>query len=195
VQCASESFDSEKILYDFNLQLGDTVTWKPYDNIVFGIDSIQAPNGEFLKRIAFDSQQDYWIEGLGSDIAFFGSYMPPPFECGCTLWCAEATDLLPSNSSPPCGGIVNGISHIHAERRFQISPNPFSDFISLTSPFQSPSILSVMNSQGKITLKKRLQPLEKISFTKKEMPIEGLIFFRLISEEGGSQSAIAAHDF
>lgn len=193
VLCAQEIFDTEKILYDFNLHIGDTVLWKPYDNVVMGIDSVQEPDGEFLRRISFGGQADSWIEGLGSTIAFFGSYMPPPFECGCTLLCAQASDLLSPNSPPPCGGIVNEVFDLHPERKLQISPDPFSDFISLTSPFQSSSILSVMNSQGQIILKKRLQPVEKISFTKYELPGDNFLFFRLISDEGVSQSEIAIH--
>lgn len=195
IQCSQESFDTEKILYDFALSVGDTVSWKPYNNIVIEIDSVQAPNSEFLRRIKFDNQQDFWIEGLGSSFAFFGSYMPPPFECGCELSCEEASDLLPLNSPPPCGGIINAVNDLQTERKLQLSPNPFTDFISLSSPFQSSSILSVMNSQGQIILKGKLQPFEKISFTKNELPAEGIVFFRLISDEGVSQSAIAVCDF
>ena len=55
-QCAEETFDTEKILYDFAINSGDTVSWKPYNNIVIEVDSIQAPNGEFLKRIKFDNE-------------------------------------------------------------------------------------------------------------------------------------------
>jgi hypothetical protein len=175
--------------------MGDTAQWKPYDNIVIGIDSIQAPNGEFLRTIKFDNEQDYWIEGLGCAFAFQGSYMPPPYHCGCELWCAQATDLLPSNSPSPCGGIVNSVSHLDFKQELQITPNPFSDFVSLTSPFQSSSILSVMDSQGQIILKKKLQPFEKISFTKEELGNNGIIFFRLISGEGISKTGIGLHIF
>ena len=121
--------------------------------------------------------------------------MAIPFECGCEMGCAQATDLLPPNSPPPCGGIVNEVVDLHPERKLQISPNPFSDFLSLTSPFQSSSFLSVMNSHGQIIMKKRLQPVEKISFTKYELSGDDFIFFQLISDEGVSQSGIDVHLF
>ena len=191
VVCSATDFSSEKILYDFDLNLGDTVSWKPFNNIVIGIDSVQAPNGEFLRRIKFDDSFDQWVEGLGSKIALFGSYMPPPFECGCVLECAEATDLLPPNALP-CGFPV-GITNLQVKDKIQIFPNPFSDFVSITSPFQSSAILSVMNLQGQLISKKKLQPLEKISFTKNELPAGDFIFFQLISDEGISQSGIAVH--
>lgn len=193
VVCSATDFSSEKILYDFGLNTGDTANWKPFNNVVIGIDSVQAANGEFLRRIKFDDNSDHWVEGLGSTIALFGSYMPPPNECGCALDCAEASDLLPENSLP-CGFPV-GITNLRVKGKLQISPNPFSDFVSITSPFQSSAILSAMNSQGQILFKQKLQPLEKISFTKNELPSDDLIFFQLISDEGVSQSGIAVHVF
>jgi len=193
IVCSSTDFSTEKILYDFNLNVGDTVPWKPSNNLVTAIDSVQAPNGEFLRTTRFVYTSDYWTEGLGSNLGLFGSYMDIPFECGCATECAQASDLLPPNSLP-CDFPV-GITKLQAKSKLQLSPNPFSDFISLTSPFQSSSLLSVMNSQGQIILKKRLQPFEKISFTKNELPTEGLIFFRLISDDGVSQSGIAVHIF
>jgi hypothetical protein len=191
LSCSVETIDSEKILYDFGLQIGDTVYWKPFNNVVIAIDSIQAPNDEFIEQIIFDG--DYWTEGLGSNLGLFGSYMEVPFECGSQAGCAQATDLLPPNSLPPCGGIVNAVHELHIERQLQIFPNPFSDFVSLTSPFQSSSLLYVLNSQGQIILKKRLQPFEKIPFTKNELPADDFIFFHLISDAGASQSGMAVH--
>jgi hypothetical protein len=129
--CAPVMADTEIILYDFNLQVGDNVQWKPFNNIVFAIDSVQAPNGEFLKRIMFDGQQDFWIEGLGSTFAFFGPYLPPPFECGCVLDCAQASDLLAIGSPPPCGGIATAVTQPDSEKELQIFPNPYSDFVHL----------------------------------------------------------------
>jgi len=195
-ECDPLPADSEVVLFDFNLEVGDTVQWKPYNKTVLEIDSVQAPNDEYLRRIIFDNlTSDYWIEGLGSAFAFFGSYLPPPFECGCYLSCVQATDLLPPNSPPPCGGIANSVIDFQTKRGLHVTPDPFSDFVSLTSPFQSSSILSVMNSQGQIVLKKQLLPFEKISFTKEELGNDEIIFFRLVSNEGTSQSAIALHIF
>jgi hypothetical protein len=194
VHCSQELFESEKILYDFGLQIGDTVPWKPYNKVVTTIDSTQAPDGEFLRKIVFQLYEtDYWIEGLGSSIGFFGSYTFPPFECDCELSCAEATDLLPPGSPSPCGGIVNAVTQPYFKQELEISPNPFSDLISLTSPFQSSSILSAINSQGRIIFNKQLHPVEKIVITNQELKTKGLILFRLISEDGVSVSATTVH--
>jgi hypothetical protein len=191
VQCAEENFTTEKILYDFGVNTGDSVSWKPYNNLVMEVDSVQAPNGEFLKRIKFDNQQDFWIESLGSAFAFFGSYMPPPFECGCNLECAQAVDLLPSDSPPPCGGIVNTVKDAFQSIRLNVYPNPFCERFSLISPFQSRAVMVLMNSMGETIFEKNLQPFEKISFDKTEVLPNGLVFIRLISEQGISQTAVA----
>lgn len=191
VVCSVTDFSTEKILYDFNLQLGDTVAWKPFDNVVIGIDSVQAPNGEYLRRIKFDDYLDQWIEGLGSRIALFGSYMWPPFECGCVLDCAEATDLVPPGLLL-CDFPVE-VHNVQSNDKLQIAPNPFSDLISVTSPFQSTSVLLLINSQGQIMLQKRLHPFEKISFSQHEFRKEEIIFLKLISDNGESESGIAIH--
>lgn len=40
VVCSATDFSEEKILYDFNLELGDTAEWKPFNNVVSKIDSV-----------------------------------------------------------------------------------------------------------------------------------------------------------
>jgi hypothetical protein len=160
--------------------VGDTVTWKPFNNVVASIDSVETPDGEFLRRINFDQDPDYWLEGFGSGIALFGSYMPPPFECGCDMKCAEANDVsYPYSFS--CGFPV-GMPTIPSESKLQIFPNPFSNFVSVTSTLEVPAILITMNSQGKKISSRKLKPFEKITFTDAELPVGEMIFFQLISE-------------
>lgn len=59
----------EKLLYNFNLQVGDTFHYSQICNLVVNsIDSVQLINGEFRKRINFYSGLNYhWIEGIGSE--------------------------------------------------------------------------------------------------------------------------------
>jgi hypothetical protein len=67
----------EKLIYDFDLQLGDTVHWKPdTNNIVLKIDSVTLSNGAYARRYMFREQpasfEDYWIEGIGSSLSVLG---------------------------------------------------------------------------------------------------------------------------
>ena len=74
--------NSDILLYDFNLQLGDSIPWaiSGSGRKLVGIDSIQLNNGEYRKRFAlwFSSGIEFWIEGIGSNWGLFGAYNTPP---------------------------------------------------------------------------------------------------------------------
>ncbi len=72
---------SEKILYDFDLKVGDIISWKPFMNKVIDIDSIMLSNGKYEKRYHFEktNYKDFWIRGVGSSLAFLESYNDYPF--------------------------------------------------------------------------------------------------------------------
>ena len=66
--------DSEVLIYNFNLKVGDSLPWKKYNQTVIGIDSMITENGTSLPVFHFNSYNtDYWIEGLGSSLGFFGA--------------------------------------------------------------------------------------------------------------------------
>lgn len=76
----SNSTNSDKLLYDFNLTLGDsfvtTNLWNcPIQVTVDTLDTIVLLNGELRKRYVFSPGimgTDIWIEGIGSDGGLFG---------------------------------------------------------------------------------------------------------------------------
>jgi hypothetical protein len=79
--------DSDVILYDFNLNVGDSIKWipgvfsfYPYPNVQ-SIDTILMIDNTYRKRFTFLTNcgpvQDYWIEGIGSSFGLFGSYVYP----------------------------------------------------------------------------------------------------------------------
>jgi hypothetical protein len=74
--------DKDTILYDFNLQLGDTLISSSSYPVVFEIDSIQLLNGEWRKRYVSNSGEA-WIEGIGSTNGLLAPY-EIYFECGST---------------------------------------------------------------------------------------------------------------
>ncbi len=153
IQCTQETFESEKILYDFGVNVGDTVEWKPFNNVVLNVDSVQAPNGDYLKRIQFGTfYEDFWIEGLGSTIGLLGSYQPSPFECECGLYCAEASDLLPQNAPPPCGGIISLLSNPEKDNNLTITPNPvlLNSYLTIHDPAQMPRDILFFDLVGRL---------------------------------------------
>jgi len=70
--------DSEVVLYDFNLQVGQTITY-PYPRTVVALGSIQLEDGSFHKKIIFSQNGDYWIEGVGSSLGLFGPFVYPNY--------------------------------------------------------------------------------------------------------------------
>lgn len=56
---------SENLIYDFSLQVLDTLKFENRDFIVKSIDSVLIVN-EYRKRIVFDDYCETWIEGIGS---------------------------------------------------------------------------------------------------------------------------------
>lgn len=150
-QGAAFPHGDETLIYDFNLHVGDTVSWKPWNNVVTGIDSMLIADTVQLQVFRFDAMDDYWVESLGSKLGFFGAYLPPPFECNCSLHCAEATEYsLPG--SLPCGGVYNAIQSVpSAKKAFTIFPNPASRSSKIAIGFEHrPEEISIRNAVGQI---------------------------------------------
>jgi hypothetical protein len=123
--------DSDIIIYDFNLQLGDTVSWKACCNIVTAIDSIQILNNEWRRRFTF-SASDFWVEGIGAGTGLFGAYCYPPFEHNLKLDCYKILDsLLFQNyfysGMADCESIYIGIDEPSQLDNIKVFPNPAHD--------------------------------------------------------------------
>lgn len=72
--------DTDFLLYDFNLELGDTVSYLGYPgNVVYSIEDTLLADGLLHKKINFygeDPGFQSWIEGVGSTLGFLPSYLP-----------------------------------------------------------------------------------------------------------------------
>lgn len=73
--------EEENLIYDFNVELGDTLFWKKSGfndySVVLSIDSTETEDGITRRRINFGNEgfyRDSWIEGVGSNAGLFGSY-------------------------------------------------------------------------------------------------------------------------
>jgi len=142
--------DSEYLIYDFALNVGDTVSWMSYPtNVVTGIDSLQLLNGEWRKVIHLTGNpiQRDWIEGIGSPGGLFSSY-DTYADCGNILTCYHDGNLLyqehhDSSIYVNCDSLVGNVSIPILSMKdcvFNISPNPASDFLSIN--FSSPNFSS-----------------------------------------------------
>jgi hypothetical protein len=69
--------DSNILLYDFNLEEGDTLYY-PKTRIVYIKDSVKLGDSAYRTRFIFEEDtSDFWIEGMGSNLGLFGAFYSP----------------------------------------------------------------------------------------------------------------------
>lgn len=149
---------SEKLLYDFNLEVGDQTFISNYfcDEVpisVTDIDTIQI-NGQTRKRWHINSeylQPEYWIEGIGSLNGPIYSYYEacivcPSWELLCYYEDESPVYILPNQTT--CF-IWLGLDEQKGKAALNIKPNPVKkgdDFTIETTA--APVKISVYNSVG-----------------------------------------------
>ena len=183
------SQDSDILLYDFGVSVGDSLFWTLGYTVVDSIDSVELLNGEWRKRINLhntDYGDNYWIEGMGSNLGFFGAYQYPIFEGGDELSCFEQNDLLlfspfTWDSTFECNQIYTGLVKTNLVDLPSFFPNPTSDFITidLSSFTVSHCEVSIYNSSGK-----QLRQFSSIHSSQLKIPINeiggsGMYFYTM----------------
>lgn len=119
--------DPEVLLYDFELEVGDTlpITWNQWheDIIVTGIDSLLV--GSSFRKVFNLTQQSspQLIEGIGHEGGFIEPF-PPILECGNTLLCFALDNITYyPNFNDPCDLTVN-ILPVKSQEIIKYYPNP-----------------------------------------------------------------------
>lgn len=131
-------FGEEGLLYDFNLNVGDTASIislpsdGEFDIFITAIDSVEY-DGVIRKRMHIDSEyitfDEYWIEGIGDCwgplYTLIHSFIICPFwELACVHDNGELIYMNPNTSN--CYEINVGIDEVPDSRKTSISPNPVS---------------------------------------------------------------------
>ncbi|MBL0074033.1 MAG: T9SS type A sorting domain-containing protein [Bacteroidetes bacterium] len=134
------SSNVERLLYDFNLQIGDTVPSSP-SIIVSGIDSI-FDGFDFRLRFKLSSadtsfwpgfgyfEHVSWIEGIGSTGGNFFS-LGPYFEHGGTLYEFTHDGIIYYQDSIASCGLTLNTDELANTVKAKIYPNPFQDKIEI----------------------------------------------------------------
>ncbi len=141
---------TESILYDFNLNVGDTAKVLTASGIqnahkVASIDFINIGN-QAHKRWKFNSlffhNEEYWIEGIGSSFGLLRSLHSGSDNCFNLLCCSSDSTIIYQYSDMPnapncigtlpydCDGILNPISvseHTFENSKSIVYPNPFTN--------------------------------------------------------------------
>jgi hypothetical protein len=134
-------FENDTLLYDFNLNLGDTLKPSALNNpvygilVVSGIDSILIGN-QYHKRYAISYSN--WpnshvslIEGIGSTYGLFGK-LTPHGQQGTILNCVvEGGQTVYNSTGFPCDLFTNVSNIVPENFHFILSPNPVNEFTTL----------------------------------------------------------------
>lgn len=165
---------TEVLLFDFALQVGDSLKGYFYDNMfapwgydptVATIDSIFIENN-WRRKINFKGYNGeagcfYFIEGIGSNYGFIDWTDCPFFESSVELVCHTVNDsiIYPTNTFG-CSNFSyitdNKELFIDAGNSF-IYPNPASDYLRIDMPGNTkPTVISIYNLTGQLISKKNI---------------------------------------
>ena len=105
---------AEELLYDFDLNVGDTLPISRVnfmtDLVVDSLDSVYVGDA-WRRRMFFNGQSSYLVEGIGHNLGFLES-IPPMLECGHNLICYSLNEVLAFQPNPFDCELPNAISDL-----------------------------------------------------------------------------------
>ncbi|MCB9187394.1 MAG: T9SS type A sorting domain-containing protein [Flavobacteriales bacterium] len=160
--------NTEELLYDFDLELGDTLPQTPIqwnDNLVVtGVDSALV-NGQYRK--VFEVGDQFLAEGIGHNEGFLEPF-PDYLECGYTFQCfaLNGTTYYP-NTQTPCDLTVS-VQQVDELEHLLPYPNPTTDEVYFNFGKSYGNIqLSLYNSYGQLVHQMQTQ---NVTHLKYDMP-------------------------
>ena len=165
---------AEYLLYDFNLNVGDSlpITYNNYESgiIVTGIDSIYTPYGYRKKfLISGNTWSQELMEGIGHTRGLIEP-MNVPLECGFMLDCYSLNDTAYYPSTGLTCNISVGLSEQGVQYTAALSPNPASttSMLSINNTIASGTV-EIYNSMGQ-----KIKSIDVINSNKVELHTEKL---------------------
>ena len=142
----SLDFTDEILIYDFNLNEGDTL----YGRIVNLVDSVDLGDGYDRKRISFGWSDPLWIEGIGSSKGLLEGHCTEA-QSEYVLNCYIDSSI---NYPDPC--LNNSIWESGNEFNWSLTPNPATTSINIEIPNSERSELVIHNMFGEAVLRRRV---------------------------------------
>ena len=185
-------FTSDTLLYNFNLNLGDTLPPSALNNpargtnVVTGLDSVLIGN-HYHKRFAISWANWYnshvsLIEGIGSTYGLFG-LLTPIGQQGTTLYCVvENGQTVYHNPSYPCDLFTGILNKVPKDFQFELFPNPVQDCATLNFNFKDKKLdLLIFNIYGqKVSYYKNIINGSKINTS---ILTSGMYFYIVLDED------------
>ena len=158
-------FEDEILIYDFSLNVGDTMfSNSPFGYlgygicIITGIDSIELENNQFRRRFIINETsytQDYWIEGIGSIGGLFHPIMDYVIGSYCELTCFKDNETAVYINNPACDKcfctLLTPVKELEKGKEFvNIYPNPATNEITIEiQKEKGTSTIKIFNLYGK----------------------------------------------
>ncbi|MEQ1734769.1 MAG: T9SS type A sorting domain-containing protein, partial [Bacteroidia bacterium] len=172
----------EKLVYDFNLNIGDTlpITYRNYtkDKIVSAIDSFYTTYG-YRKRFSISNSNEYLIEGVGNTHGLL-SYFGVLLDAIVSLNCYSLND---TNYYPITGGTCISPAGFNAKTANKtsvtISPNPFITTATVAfTNLHSNATLYIYNTLGQQVQQQTIVPTSTLQLERNTLPA-GLYYYAL----------------
>lgn len=185
------SNSTEFLLYDFNLQLNDTMLSYPnsilFENKITGIDSVFDGN-QYRKRwwltslnnnppTTMDSNYTYVIDGIGSGYGLFGQLIPP-FEYISQINCFTESNGLSFSPNGFCNCITLSTNEI-AETAIEVYPNPADDYLNIKTSLKNFEAV-IYDAVGKEVLVLKLKDTNQIDISNL---MSGIYFLKITNGE------------
>jgi hypothetical protein len=190
----SDSFpplNQTRLLYDFDLQPGQQLAWKPQPNIFDHLDSIQIDDGTWRRRYFFRDEngivydQHYWLEGIGGSQGLFTGYINPYYtDVSLQLRCFKDINVLKYSTvgAENCDSMTVATNEPGAvDAAIQFYPNPNNGAVFLELPEGIPAVdVEVFDLYGRLLEHRAyVQDGNKI-----DMPGKGMFFLRVRLPDG-----------
>ena len=164
---------NENLLYDFNLEVGDSFPGPAWPIVVTNIDTVVLLNGEIRKRFEFGFGHEYWIDGIGSTNGLLNiAYDQIILVWEVWLNCFFQNDTLKYHGFPTldCFHALTRVESSANNNSFSVYPNPSSGNIEikLVASVQN-ARLSILNFEGQI-----IKTIDNISGNKIQLSNDGL---------------------
>jgi hypothetical protein len=156
-----DDYQQEDLLYDFNLEVGDTVNsafthYNDYPITITAIDTILV-DSEPKKRFHLNwvSGADYIIEDIGATSGLFENMVFVAWESNLVCFAKDGVSVW-GESTEDCDLAVTVPEKFINDQLYSAYPNPASEYIIVVSPyeFNSEATVSLIDSYGRVVLQR-----------------------------------------
>lgn len=179
-------YGQEELLYDFNLQVNDTIesafTFSMEPIIITAIDSILI-DSEYKKRFHLSIQfgAEYIIEGIGASSGLFENMEFFEWESDLVCYAKNGISFW-GVSTEECDLNVSITDNKIIDQDFNIYPNPAKNYIKILTPhINKITYLTLVNTMGTIMLKEKFN--SRIANTISLNKLPSGIYFVIIENE------------